>query len=147
MSFVRTSAMFFALSAATLPALSQTATAAAPSTAPANGMAATNTYSALRDALADQTQVLSGDVMSQRAILRKNQELLKEAQRLEATNKRLLAEKQRMVQQNAELERQRAALAGAQPQVLPQPQATQFPTEAPQQLSTMAKATTADLKQ
>lgn len=150
MNFARTCALVAAASVMALPAFSQTTSTAStqPDTA-ATQMAPTGSYSSLRDSLAVQSQSLSGDVMTQRAILKRNQELLKEAHRLEAANKKMQAEKQHMVQQNAELERQRAALAQtqgeAQAQTPAQPQATpQAP--APSQGVDVAKATPADSK-
>ena len=144
----RSLALVLAASAIALPSFAQTTGTASQTTAVSTPMAASSDYSALRDNLADQSQVLNSDVMTQRAILRKNQELLKEAQRLDATNKKMLAERQHMNQQNAELERQRAALAQTQAQIQSQTQiqpASQ--AQAPAQLSTMAKVSTADIKQ
>ena len=126
---VRSLAVFAAAAMLSAPAFAQNA----PAQDGAAAMAASNTYSNLRDNLADQSTTLGSDVARQRAILKKNQELLKEAQRLDAANKKMLAERQHMLQQNAELERQRAALAQtqaeaqgnaqAQPQSQPQLQA------------------------
>ncbi len=146
MFFARSFALVLAASAIALPSFAQTTGTASQATTTSTPMAASSDYSALRDNLADQSQVLNSDVMTQRAILRKNQELLKEAQRLDATNKKMLAERQRMNQQNAELERQRASLAQTQTQVQSQTQLQSQP-QAPAQLSTMAKASTADVKQ
>ncbi len=148
MSFARPCVLVAAAFVMALPAVCQNTTTAQPETA-ASQMAPTGSYSALRDSLAVQSQALSGDVMTQRAILKRNQELLKEAHRLEAANKKMEAEKQHMIQQNAELERQRAALAqthvdapsqtSAQPQMTPQ-------TPASSQGVDLAKATTGESK-
>ena len=131
MRFARTCALLAAASVSVFSAVAQSSNAsAAGSAAP---LAASVDYAALRDTLANQSKVLTGDVATQRAILKKNQDLLKEAQKLDAANKKMVAEKARMVQQNAELEKQRAALAQAQ-------------APAPSQDSTIAKASTADAK-
>ena len=52
---------------------------------------------------------------SQRAIVKKNQELLKEAQKLDASNKKLMEEKKRLETENVDLEKQRQALKASQP--------------------------------
>ena len=112
MRFARTGLLLATLSVSALPVFAQ-ASQAAPSD---NAATASVDYAALRESLSAVSKNLEGDVNTQRAILKKNQELLKEAQRLDANNKKLLAEKQRLIQQNAELEKQRAALAQAQAQ-------------------------------
>ncbi len=116
MKFARNCALIFAATVASLPALAQNTNVPAQINAAAAAMAPSGSYATLRDSLATQADSLTGDVTVQRAILKKNQQLLKEAQRLDAQNKKLQAEKQRMAQQNAELERQRANLAQAQAQ-------------------------------
>ena len=139
MNLACTCALLAAVSVVALPAFSQTAAPAQNESAQSQ-MAPSGSYSSLRDNLANQSEVLSGDVMTQRAILKKNQELLKEAQRLDAANKKMLAEKQHMLQQNAELERQRAALAQTQAaQVQSQPAAQPQGADV-----TIAKASTAE---
>ena len=127
------SARPFALLAVAAAMLSAPAFAQnAPSQDGAAAMAASNTYSSLRDNLADQSTTLGNDVARQRAILKKNQELLKEAQRLDAVNKKMIAERQHMLQQNAELERQRAALAQTQAQIEAPAEAQGTPQAQPQ---------------
>ncbi len=118
MFVARTVAVFAAAALFSLPALAQNA----PAQDGAAAMAASTNYANLRDNLADQSTTLGNDVARQRAILKKNQELLKEAQRLDAANKKMIAEKQHMLQQNAELERQRATLAQTQAQIQAQAQ-------------------------
>ena len=142
MLFARTFAVLAVASSVAIPALAQNTTTAAGDVSAAS-MAPSTNYASLRDNLADRSETLTTDVNKQRAILKKNQELLKEAQRLDAMNKKMLAEKQRMLQQNAEMERQRASLASAQAaaESQAQPEAKAAPADV-----TMAKASTGDIK-
>lgn len=71
-------------------------------------------YSALREKLAARNKELNDQVNMQRAVVKKNEELLKEAQKLDASNKKLEAEKQMLEKKNQDLERQRDALKAAQ---------------------------------
>jgi DNA repair exonuclease SbcCD ATPase subunit len=71
-------------------------------------------YAALRERLAEQNKVLTNQVTTQRAIVKKNQELLKEAQKLDASNKKLSEEKKKLETENADLEKQRMALKSSQ---------------------------------
>jgi len=71
-------------------------------------------YAALRERLAEQNKVLTTQVTTQRAIVKKNQELLKEAQKLDASNKKLSEEKKKLETENADLEKQRMALKSSQ---------------------------------
>jgi predicted nuclease with TOPRIM domain len=81
---------------------------------PANANDASVDYSALREKLAAQNKVLTEQVTSQRAIVKKNQILLKEAQRLDASNKKLMDEKKKLETENADLEKQRQNLKSSQ---------------------------------
>ena len=71
-------------------------------------------YAALRERLAEQYKVLTEQVTTQRAIVKKNQELLKEAQKLDASNKKLSEEMKKIETENADLEKQRMALKSSQ---------------------------------
>ncbi len=71
-------------------------------------------YTTLREQLAQQNKSLQDQLNVQRGIVKKNSDLLKEAQKLDADNKKLEAERQKLVQQNAELEKQRQSLKAAQ---------------------------------
>ncbi len=108
MRILHTCALIVVLTAPTLAGAQQ---ASIPSTDPA---AASVDYVALREGMANQNKALIGDVTTQRAIVKRNQDLLKEAQKLDASNKKLLAEKQKLSEENANLEKQRAALAASQ---------------------------------
>jgi len=110
MRVLHSCALFIALSTAALPAFAQQPQQS-PSLDPA---AASVDYVALREGLANQNKALTGDVATQKAIVQRNQGLLKEAQKLDAANKRLIAEKQKLAEENANLEKQRAALAASQ---------------------------------
>ena len=109
MRVLPTCALLLSLSA--LPGLAQS------NTLPANANDASIDYSALRQRLADQNKVLTEQVTNQRSVVKKNQELLKEAQKLDASNKKLLEEKKKLQTENADLEKQRMALKGSQSQV------------------------------
>ena len=59
-----------------------------------------------------QNKTLTDQVNTQRAMVKKNQILLKEAQRLDASNKKLMEEKKKLETENADLEKQRMSLKG-----------------------------------
>src|ERR1700740_2345660 len=84
---------------------------------PANANDASVDYAALKERLAEQNKVLTEQVTTQRAMVKKNQELLKEAQRLDASNKKLLEEKKKLEAENTDLEKQRQALKSSQTQI------------------------------
>jgi len=84
---------------------------------PANANDASVDYAALRQRLAEQNKVLTEQVTTQRAVVKKNQELLKEAQKLDVSNKKLMEEKKKLETENVDLEKQRQALKASQSQV------------------------------
>jgi hypothetical protein len=84
---------------------------------PANANDASVDYSALRQRLAEQNKTLTAQVTNQRSVVKKNQELLKEAQKLDASNKKLLEEKKKLEAANTDLEKQRQALKSSQSQI------------------------------
>jgi hypothetical protein len=113
MRFLPTCALLLSLSA--MPGLCQSSNDANTTTVlPANANDASVDYSALREKLAMQNKVLTEQVTSQRAIVKKNQILLKEAQRLDASNKKLMDEKKKLETENADLEKQRQTLKSSQ---------------------------------
>jgi hypothetical protein len=87
MRAMHTCALILALSTAALPAFAQQSASADPA-------AASVDYVALREGLSNQNKALTGDVIAERTIVKRNQDLLKE--------------------ENANLEKQRAALAASQ---------------------------------
>lgn len=120
MRFLPTCALLLASSMA-IPAICQSgpnadsAPAAVSSTAlPVDASNPSIDYTALREDLSRQNKVLQDQLNVQRNILKKNQELLREAQKLDAENKRLAAEKQKVESQNADLAKQREALKASQ---------------------------------
>ncbi len=118
MRFATASVLALTLTAA-LPVFAQSSAAAVdvpkPAiTLPADASNNSVDYTALREQLAQQNKSLQDQLGVQRSIVKKNTDLLKEAQKLDADNKRLEAERQKLIQQNAELEKQRAALKAAQ---------------------------------
>ena len=102
------------LSLSAVPAFCQSNSASNSSMLPANANDASVDYAALRSRLADQNKVLTDQVNTQRGIVKKNQELLKEAQKLDASNKKLMEEKKRLETENADLEKQRQTLKSSQ---------------------------------
>ena len=115
MRFLPTCALLLSLSA--VPAFCQSNSAANTDTntvLPANANDASVDYSALRSRLAEQNKVLTDQVNTQRTIVKKNQELLKEAQKLDASNKKLMEEKKKLETENVDLEKQRMALKASQ---------------------------------
>ena len=113
MRFLPTCALLLSLSA--MPGLCQSSNDSNTTTVlPANANDASVDYSALREKLAMQNKVLTEQVTSQRAIVKKNQILLKEAQRLDASNKKLMDEKKKLETENADLEKQRQTLKSSQ---------------------------------
>lgn len=120
MRFLPTCAILLAVSTA-IPAICQsgpnaslTPVAATSTALPADASNPSVDYTALREDLSRQNKVLQDQLNVQRGILKKNQELLKEAQKLDAENKRLAAEKQKVEAQNADLAKQREALKASQ---------------------------------
>jgi hypothetical protein len=112
MRFLPTCALLLSLSA--VPGFCQSNSASNTSTLPANANDASVDYAALRSRLAEQNKVLTDQVNTQRAIVKKNQELLKEAQKLDASNKKLMEEKKKLETENVDLEKQRMALKASQ---------------------------------
>jgi septal ring factor EnvC (AmiA/AmiB activator) len=114
MRLLPTCALLLSLSA--MPGLCQSSKSSnmTPIVIPANANDASVDYSALRERLAAQNKTLQDQVNTQRAIVKKNQVLLKEAQRLDASNKKLMDEKKKLETENADLEKQRQSLKASQ---------------------------------
>jgi hypothetical protein len=116
MRVLPTCALLLSLSA--LPGLAQSNNSDNTTTVlPANANDASVDYAALRQRLADQNKVLTEQVTTQRAVVKKNQELLKEAQKLDVSNKKLMEEKKKLETANVDLEKQRQALKSSQSQI------------------------------
>jgi septal ring factor EnvC (AmiA/AmiB activator) len=119
MRFSAASVLALTLTAASFPAFAQSSANSVdvpkPAiTLPADGTSNSVDYTALREQLAQQNKSLQDQLNTQRAIVKKNTDLLKEAQKLDADNKKLEAERLKLTQQNADLEKQRAALKASQ---------------------------------
>ncbi len=115
MRVLPTCALLLSLSA--IPAFCQSSNSSNTATTtvlPANANDSSVDYSALREKLAAQNKVLTDQVNTQRAIVKKNQILLKEAQKLDASNKKLEEEKKKLETENVDLEKQRMALKASQ---------------------------------
>jgi hypothetical protein len=113
MRFLPTCALLLSLAA--VPALCQSDTSANTATAlPADASNPSVDYAALREGLAQKNKALLDQVNVQRGIVKKNEILLKEAQKLDASNKRLEAEKKKLEVENTTLEKQRQALKAEQ---------------------------------
>ncbi|HTZ60932.1 MAG TPA: hypothetical protein VMB49_22640 [Acidobacteriaceae bacterium] len=115
MRFLPTCALLLSLSAVPAFCQSNSADTSSNSALPANASDPSVDYAALRQRLAEQNKMLTDQVNTQRVIVKKNQELLKEAQRLDASNKKLMEEKKRLETENVDLEKQRQALKASQP--------------------------------
>ena len=99
-----------------MPALAQSQAAhqaAAPAVQSADGHDPSAEFVALRDRLATRNKELTGELGTQRALVKHNQDLLKEAERLDANNRKMEAEKQKLSAQNADLQKHRDALSAA----------------------------------
>jgi len=117
MRFLPTCALLLSISA--IPGFCQsnsTPTTDTQTALPANANDASVDYAALRERLAQQNKVLTTQVTTQRAVVKKNQELLKEAQKLDASNKKLMEVKKKLETENIDLEKQRQALKASQGQ-------------------------------
>ena len=106
MRVLPTCALLLSLSA--IPGFGQSSTTS--TTLPASASDTTVDYSALRANLASQNKSLQDQVNNQRALVKKNEVLLKDAQRLDASNRKLLEEKKKLDTENASLEKQRHML-------------------------------------
>ncbi len=113
MRLLPTCALLLSLSA--VPGFCQSSNTADTNTVlPASANDTSVDYAALREKLASQNKELTEQVTNQRALVKKNQTLLKDAQRLDASNKKLLEEKKRLDAENIDLEKQRVALKSTQ---------------------------------
>ena len=114
MRLLPTCALLLSLSA--IPGFCQSSDSsnATPIVLPANANDSSVDYSALREKLAAQNKTLTDQVNTQRAIVKKNQILLKDAQKLDASNKKLMEEKKKLETENADLEKQRMSLKASQ---------------------------------
>ena len=112
MRLIPTCALLLSLSA--VPAFCQSSNPSTSSALSADSNDSTTELTAMRERLASQNKALTDQVNTQRATVKKNQELLKEAQKLDASNKKLMEEKKRLEAQNSDLEKQRAALKASE---------------------------------
>ncbi len=113
MRLIPTCALLLSLSA--MPGLCQSSSSNMNMTVlPSSANDASINYAALREHLAAQNKTLQDQVNNQRAVVKKNQVLLKEAQRLDASNKKLMEEKKKLETENADLEKQRQSLKSSQ---------------------------------
>lgn len=112
MRVIPTCALLLSLSA--VPAFCQSSNPSTSTILPADANDSSVDYSALRERLASQNKTLQDQVNVQRATVRKNQALLKEAQKLDASNKKLMEEKKKLEAENTDLEKQRTALKASE---------------------------------
>jgi hypothetical protein len=115
MRLLPTCALLLSLTA--LPALCQSDANVATDTStalPADGSNPSVDYAALREGLARKNKALLDEVTVQRAIVKKNEILLKEAQKLDASNKKLEIEKKKLEEENTTLEKGRETLKAEQ---------------------------------
>jgi len=78
--------------------------------APVSASDPSSDFVALREQFAQQNKALTDQVNTQRNILKKNEDLLKAAQKIQAANLKLADEQKKLQAQNADLEKQRQAL-------------------------------------
>jgi hypothetical protein len=119
MRFVSSAVLFLAIPAFCQSAPATPAGAPAVTTVPVDASNPSIDYAALREDVARQNKILTDQVATARAIVKKNQELLKEAQKLQAANLKLADEKKKLEAQSVELEKQRETLKSAQKPVEP----------------------------
>ena len=113
MRLLPTCALLLSLSA--LPGFAQSSNVSDTHTVlPANANDSSVDYSALREKLASQNKVLTDQVNSQRAIVKKNQILLKDAQKLDASNKKLGERRRSLRRKTLTLKSKRMALKSSQ---------------------------------
>jgi len=118
MRFASTALLFVSLAAA--PAFCQNvqtnvaSASAAVSALPTDATNPSINYQALREDVARQNKTLTDQLNLQKSILKKNEDLLREAQRINAANMKLAEEQKKIVAQNQELEKQRESLAASQ---------------------------------
>jgi septal ring factor EnvC (AmiA/AmiB activator) len=115
MRLIPTSAMLLCL-AVSIPAIcQQTSDSNSAATASANSAASsTPDHAALRSGLAQQNKLLQDQVEQQRAIVKMNEDLIKETQKLDDATKRFEDEKAKVAALSSELEKRREALKSAQ---------------------------------
>ena len=105
---------------ATVPAIcqqtSKSDSAAATSAAPSSNSTSSSSpdHAALRNGLEQQNKALADQVEQQRMILKLNQALIKETEKLDDASKRLEDEKTKVGALTTELEKRREALKNAQ---------------------------------
>jgi hypothetical protein len=109
--------MMLVLAIPALPALgqSQSAQSGTPAAFAGSSNDPSVEFVMLRDRLATMNKQLNGELANQRALVKHNQELLKQAQKLDASNKKMTVEKQKLSGQNAELQKHRDALRASTP--------------------------------
>jgi septal ring factor EnvC (AmiA/AmiB activator) len=114
------SAALLFVSLATAPAFCQNvqtnvaSASAAVTSLPTDAADPSINYVALKEDIAKQNKSMTDQLAVQRAILKKNQDLLKEAQRINAANLKMAEEQKKLAAESAELEKQRATLKAAQ---------------------------------
>jgi flagellar motility protein MotE (MotC chaperone) len=121
MRLVSAAALFMCV-AATVPTVCQqtsnsgsgAATSAATPSSSAKSSDPIPDHAALRTGLEQQNKLLEDQVEQQRTILKLNQALIKETEKLDDANKRWEDEKAKVAALNAELEKRREALKSAQ---------------------------------
>jgi hypothetical protein len=101
-------------SAATSAPAPTTVTPSTTATSAVDTANASVDYAALKEQVAHENKSLTDQVAAQRAILKKNQDLFKEAQKIQAANLKLADEKKKLQAENAELDKQREALKSVQ---------------------------------
>jgi septal ring factor EnvC (AmiA/AmiB activator) len=113
------SSAFLFVTLAAAPAFCQNvqtnvASSAAVSSVPTDTTNPSSDFQALREDLARQNKTMIDQANQQKTILKHNQDLLKEAQKINAANLKIAEEQKKLAAASAELDKQREALKTSQ---------------------------------
>jgi septal ring factor EnvC (AmiA/AmiB activator) len=92
---------------ANAPASVPTATSAAPSTAAPAAHSGPVDLTGFKESIANKNKALTDQVTSEKAIVKKNGEILQDAKKIDIANKKLEAQRKALEAQNAELDKER----------------------------------------
>jgi len=90
-----------------VPAAVPTATSASPSTPAPAAHTGPVDLSGFKESIANKNKALTDQVSSEKAIVKKNGEILQDAKKIDVANKKLEAQRKALEAQNAELDKER----------------------------------------
>jgi hypothetical protein len=93
--------------AANVPAPAPTTTSVAPSTQAPAAQKGPVDLTGFKESIANKNKALTDQVTSEKAIVKKNGEILQDAKRIDVANKKLEAQRKALEAQNAELDKER----------------------------------------